>query len=104
MLAVAVNAAAFYLGAICLQRFGMAAGIAVFIGTGFPGTVICSFVEHQLTEFMLTRWGGRPMLLHAEADLIAFLHRSASTTVSYAGPDPSDAGSAEKFSTDPDRR
>lgn len=63
MMTVAVNAMALYLGAFCLHRFGMVAGVAVFVATGFPGTVACSFVEYQLKEYLLARKEGRPASL-----------------------------------------
>ena len=55
MLTVAVNAVALYLGALYLERSGAVAGVAIFLVTAFTGTVVCSFVEHQLKEIMLGR-------------------------------------------------
>ncbi len=104
MLTVAVNAMAFYLGAICLHRLGMVAGIAVFVGTGFPGTVICSFVEHELKEFIIARWGGRPVIPHTEAVPVTIMHRGVSSVTPFGGADRSGSGPAERYSIEPIRR
>ena len=96
MLAVAINVVAFYLGAICLHRYGMAAGIAAFVGVGFPGTVIGSLVEYQLKELVIVRWGGRPVFPHGGVVPVTLLNRGDASAVPYEVPAPGGAGTSKR--------